>query len=141
MPGSETPETGPAGPKGDTGAAGDTGATGPAGSSGTTGPMGDTGAKGSTGETGKPGSRGAAGRDAKVTCKVTGARRAQHVACTVKYAGHALARANARLVRDGHTYATGTTARLQARRPVARGHYALRVSAGDSSWNIPVSVR
>jgi hypothetical protein len=52
-----------------------------------------------------------------------------------------LARANARLVRDGHTYATGTTARLQPQRSVARGHYVLRLSTGGSTWTIPVNVR
>jgi Calcineurin-like phosphoesterase/Collagen triple helix repeat (20 copies) len=145
MPGSETPETGPAGPKGDPGATGNTGATGPAGSTGTTGPKGDAGVKGSAGETGKPGPKGAAGRDAKVTCKVIGARGSHHIACTVKdagkTAGRTLARANARLVRDGRTYASGTTTRLQPQRSVARGRYVLRLSAGDGTWNIPVSVR
>jgi hypothetical protein len=139
MPGTETPETGPAGPKGEAGA------TGPAGTNGSTGPKGDTGAPGSTGATGKPGAKGAPGRDAKVTCKVVGARGSQHIACTVKDAGNgssrALARADARLVRGGHTYATGTTALMRAGRAVSHGHYVLRLSTGGGTWNIPVNVR
>ena len=58
-----------------------------------------------------------------------------------KSAGRALTLANARLVRDGRTYATGTTTHLQPQRAVARGHYVLRLSAGSSTWNIPVRVR
>jgi hypothetical protein len=139
MPGSEVPATGPAGPTGETGAAG------PAGPTGATGAAGAPGSKGSTGATGKHAAKGAPGRDAKVSCKVIGARGSQHIACTVKDAGKAagrtLARANARLVRDGRTYASGTTTRLQPQRSVARGDYVLRLSSGDSTWNIPVSVR
>jgi hypothetical protein len=138
VPGSEVPETGPAGPKGDTGATGSTGAAG------ATGGKGETGATGSTGATGRTGARGADGRDAKVTCKVTGARGAQNVACTVKVAGKSAGRvpthADARLVRGGRTYATGTTTHLRARRTVARGDYVLRLSAGERTWKIPVHV-
>ncbi|HKZ14192.1 MAG TPA: metallophosphoesterase [Solirubrobacterales bacterium] len=135
VPGSEEPQTGPAGPKGDPGS---TGAAGAAGAKG------ETGATGSTGATGKTGAKGAPGRDAKVTCKVTGARGAQDVACTVKIAGKSAGRvpthADARLVRDGRTYATGTTTHLRARRTVARGDYVLRLSAGERTWKIPVHV-
>ena len=84
------------------------------------------------------------GRDAKVTCKVTGARGSQNVACTVKVAGKSAGRvpthADARLVRDGRTYAAGTTTHLRARRTVARGDYVLRLSAGERTWKIPVHV-
>jgi hypothetical protein len=138
VPGSEVPETGPAGPKGDTGATGATGAAGAAGGKG------DTGATGSPGATGRTGAKGADGRDAKVTCKVTGARGSQNVACTVKVAGKSAGRvpthADARLVRDGRTYAAGTTTHLRARRTVARGDYVLRLSAGERTWKIPVHV-
>ena len=138
MPGSETPELGPAGPKGDTGA------TGPVGPAGSTGSKGDTGAQGSTGATGNTGPKGPPGRDAKVTCKVAGAGDAQRVTCTVRAAGknsgRALTHASARLVRHGRTYATGTTAHLDVRRAVTPGQYLLRLSAGSSVWRIPVLV-
>src|SRR4029079_1803212 len=130
------------GPKGDTGT---TGPAGPSGSNGTTGPKGDPGTKGSTGATAPAGPRGPAGRDAKATCKVTGALTTQHVTCTVKVAGksagRALTHASARLMRGGRTYATGTTTRLSARRAVNRGRYLLWLSAGDTTWKIPVRVR
>lgn len=142
MPGSEAPEAGPAGPKGDPGA---TGPGGPAGSNGTSGPKGDTGATGAAGTPGKTGAKGAPGRDAKATCKVTGARGTQHVTCTVKDAGKdggsSLTHANARLVRDGRTYATGTAAHLNVRRSLPRGSYVLRLSAGEGTWTIPARVR
>ncbi len=139
MPGSEAPEAGPAGPKGDPGA---TGPGGPAGSGGTTGPK---GAAGSAGTAGKTGAKGAPGRDANATCKVKGVHGTQHVTCKVrvagKNAGSALKHANARLVRDGRTYATGTARHLTTHRSIARGSYTLRLSAGNRIWTIPVSVR
>lgn len=137
VPGSEAPETGPAGPQGGTG---ETGPAGPAGPAGSTGPKGDTGSAGTPGAPGQTGPKGKPGRDAKATCKVIGSQGKQRVTCTVRSAGSSLTHANARLVRDGHTYATGTAARLRARRAITAGTYVLRLSAGHRSWRIPARV-
>ncbi|MGA8113583.1 MAG: hypothetical protein WCA46_07980, partial [Actinocatenispora sp.] len=140
VPGSEEPQTGPAGPKGDTGSAGATGATGAKGETGATGAKGATGATGPKGNTGP---QGPAGRDAKVTCKVTRSRGAQHVTCSVKGDGTRagrVQRASARLVRNGHTYATGTTAHLRVSRTVTHGNYVLLLTAGQNTWKFPIHV-
>lgn len=132
-------DTGEPGPKGDAGAAGTNGVDGTNGSNGAKGETGAAGAKGDKGD------RGPAGAAAKITCSVKRGKGAPKVTCTVTRASKstraALARASARLVRGGRTYATGTTTRLKGRRAVARGRYVLRVKAGASALTFPVRVR
>jgi hypothetical protein len=143
VPGEEA--SGPAGPKGDTGETGAPGAKGETGAPGPAGPAGPVGATGATGARGARGARGAAGAAAKVTCRVVRVRGAQRVTCKVAAAGSRatrakLAKASARLVRGGRTYATGTTTRLTARRTVTRGSYTLRLARGTTRWTVPVRI-
>jgi hypothetical protein len=113
------------------------GPTGPAGPAGPAGPSvqaspGPAGTPGSQGPAGPKGATGKAGRDAKVTCRVSGKLRHVRVTCGVKLAG------KARLTRLGRTYATGSAARLSAKRPLRRGvRYTLRVGAAA----VPVVIR
>jgi hypothetical protein len=150
---------GPQGPQGDTGAQGAQGQTGaqgadgPAGPAGEQGATGDPGAQGPKGDTGDrgdrgpQGERGPAGRDALVTCTVKGSRT---VTCTVLYPGRSAAakrktarvkRQQARLLRDGKTVARGRTARLAARRTLARGRYVLVLGKGASAQRLAVKLR
>jgi hypothetical protein len=91
------------------------GSQGPVGSGG---PQGPAGADGAPGPAGPRGARGPLGR---VTCKVRSRRR---VTCRVS----APRTTRATLVRRGRVYATGTAARLRARRPVRPGRYTLRLA-------------
>ena len=110
-------------PRGPQGAPGAPGAQGPQGASGATGPAGAAGPRGARGVTGARGARGPAGPAASVTCRLTGAR-ARRVTCTVKLRGRA-AGTRARLVRGKRVYASGTLARLSARRALPPGRYTL----------------
>ncbi|MDO8184031.1 metallophosphoesterase [Conexibacter sp. JD483] len=157
--GTEEP-SGPQGPKGDSGEQGpkgDAGANGAAGTNGTNGTKGDSGAAGAKGDAGAKGETGAAGAKgdqgergpagaaAKVTCSVKRGKGAPKVSCKVTSASKStskqLARSNARLVRGGRTYATGTAATLKSRRTVTRGSYTLRVTAGKRVLAFPVRIR
>ncbi|HST38153.1 MAG TPA: glycerophosphodiester phosphodiesterase family protein [Conexibacter sp.] len=153
-PGSEEPGTGtpgPQGPKGDKGDAGEKGDTGPVGPGGPAGTNGVDGRDGATGPAGPlgpvgpvgaKGDRGANGRDALVTCKVTGSSSSQRVTCSVTYGARASsAKAGARLVRSGRTYAKGRLGSLRATRKIARGRYTLRVAADGKVRSEKVTLR
>ena len=99
------------------------GSPGPAGAEGAAGPAGQPGA------TGPAGARGPRGPRGRVTCVLRSRRR---VTCRVKQS------TNARLVRHGRVYATGTASRLRARRALRPGRYTLRLSGGRS---LPVTLR
>lgn len=132
------------GPQGEPGPPGPAGETGPAGAAGPAGPKGDRGPKGK---------RGRPGRDAVVTCRAAGERR---VTCKVTLKrGDSRARgrearawarllsghAQARLIRRGEVYASGTTRRLRAARPVRPGRYVLRIGSGRKARDLRVTVR
>ncbi|MDW5597255.1 glycerophosphodiester phosphodiesterase family protein [Conexibacter stalactiti] len=156
-PGPEEPGTGtpgPQGPKGDTGEKGDKGDTGsdgpagPAGTNGTNGVDGRDGAAGPAGPVGpvgakgEKGDRGANGRDALVTCKITGSSSSQRVSCSVTYGARASsAKASARLLRSGRTYAKGRLGGLRATRKIARGRYTLRVASSGKVLSEKVTLR
>jgi hypothetical protein len=99
--------------------------TGPAGPQGPSGPMGAAGSSGATGPPGATGPRGPAGRDAKVTCTVKRAAKGQTVRCQVRHPGSRSA--DAKLSRNGRTFATGTPRRLTAVRQVRKGEYILKI--------------
>ncbi|MDW5593983.1 metallophosphoesterase [Conexibacter stalactiti] len=155
--GTGTPGQGPKGDKGDPGEKGDkgdAGAAGPAGTNGTNGtngvdgrdgaigPVGPVGAAGATGAKGDKGERGLNGRDALVTCKITGSSSSQRITCSVTYGARATsAKARARLVRSGRTYAKGRLGGLRATRKVARGSYQLRFAQGGKTVAAKVAVR
>jgi len=92
------------------------------------------GAPGPAGATGPAGPRGARGARGRVTCKVRSRRR---VSCRVSAASGS----RARLVRGRRVYATGTPARLRARRAVRPGRYTLRLVNGRRQTSLAVTVR
>jgi hypothetical protein len=127
-----------------TGVAAPTTGPGPAGQNGADGaqgPTGTTGPPGATGATGPRGARGPRGRDARITCKFVKAKkkRKQRILCTVRFSAPRSARAVARLVRNGHVYASGrVTVRraspalhLHARRALGAGRYRLMLTVID----------
>jgi hypothetical protein len=100
--------------------------------SGTAGPAGTNGQPGATGPAGRngaPGATGPRGRTGRVTCVVRSHRR---ITCRVKAND-----TRSRLTRRGRVYATGTPARLHARRTIRPGRYTLRFHRS----RIPVIVR
>jgi hypothetical protein len=97
------------------------GVEGQAGRDGIQGPPGAAGAKGA------PSVRASGGSEAKATCRLTGKRRT--LICSVTLRGMRAARATeARLTRDGRTYARGPLAGLRASRAIRRGRYTLRLT-------------
>ncbi|WP_246851903.1 glycerophosphodiester phosphodiesterase family protein [Patulibacter sp. SYSU D01012] len=113
---------GPEGPKGDPETQGEKGEKGDRGEQGLAGVAGPAGAAGPAGVAGPKGERGERGRDARVTCRVVGARRTR-IRCAVQGVSRS---ASIRLTRGGRTYARGTARRLRATRRLTRGVYTLR---------------
>ena len=118
---------GPIGPAGPEGPAGPTGATGPVG------PKGEAGARGATGPKGEP------GRDATVSCKVANGKGSKgvKVTCKVSYGAKGsradaakLSHRQARLLRGGRVYASGTVAHLLSLRSLEPGNYTMQVRTG-----------
>jgi alpha-tubulin suppressor-like RCC1 family protein len=122
------------GAPGKDGAPGATGPQGPAGSTGAAGPQGPAGAPGAAGP------RGPAGHDATAVCKLTNG--GHKVTCTVKVKGKKSGGdANARLTRNGRTFARGPLSGLRPLRALRRGAYTLRIEVDGRPVSVPVRVR
>jgi hypothetical protein len=92
------------------------------------------GAAGPAGARGPAGPRGARGRRGRVTCTVRSKRR---VSCRVSAASGS----RARLIRGRRVYATGTPARLRARRTIRPGRYTMRLVNRGRRTALRVTVR
>ncbi|ADB50155.1 choice-of-anchor D domain-containing protein [Conexibacter woesei] len=122
--------------------------TGPRGNDGAVGPQGSAGApaaagaRGPAGPRGQRGAQGKAGRDAKVSCRLLGSGRRQRVSCRVTVAGkRSSAKAAARLVRGGRTFARGSVSSLRPVRAIKPGRYSLRLGSGGTVTTIKATVR
>lgn len=109
---------------------------GPKGDTGTAGPQGTPGAPGPQGLKGRTGPKG---RDVKVTvsCRVTGKKK--KVACKVTFKSKSKWAA-ARISRGRTIYASGTTARLVARRKIRRGGYTLTLIYRDHMERLAITI-
>jgi alpha-tubulin suppressor-like RCC1 family protein len=128
-------ERGPSGTPGTPGEPGHDGAPGKDGAPGVAGP---TGPQGPAGPSGPAGPRGPAGRDATAVCKLTNG--GHKVTCTVKVKGKKSG-GDARLTRNGRTFARGPLSGLRPLRAVRRGAYTLRVEVDGRPVSVPVRVR
>jgi hypothetical protein len=130
--GSQGPQgqTGAGGPEGSAGKTGATGAQGPAGE---TGKPGAAGSQGAQGPAGPKGERGPRGSTAAYVCHPRRRHGSYKEACFVSLRSASKSALNARLERDGVTYATWTAGRLasggglslRATRRVPAGRYTL----------------
>ncbi len=130
---------GPEGQQGQQGATGPAGPQGPAGASGAKGPTGANGPQGPPGPKGATGPRGPAGK-VTVTCQLVEGKAKQRVVCTVnptQARGH---HRPLRLVRNGHSVASGQGGKLQTDRQLPKGNYTLVIGRGKQAQRLPAIV-
>ncbi len=126
-------------PSGEKGSQGEPGKQAPQGTSGQQGPAGAKGATGVRGHRGAKGARGPAALDAKVTCRLVKSRR--KITCSVTLKGKATRRSvQARLTKNGRTYARGSLASLRPTRTLKRGTYILSVSISGHTVTVPTKI-